>query len=74
VGKWGGVNDKNIWLPHAMYVRKYKPEVKTLFLPNGEKVKVTISETRTVKQIEHNDSLDAVVRPKTVALKIRRMT
>lgn len=72
MGKWGAVSDENLWLPHAMYVRKYKPEVKTLLLPNGEKVKVTISDTRTVKQIEHNDSLDAVVRPKTLTLKVRR--
>ncbi len=43
-------------------------------LPNGKRVKITMKDGRKVFQIEHDHHLDAVVRPDTIRVKIRRET
>ena len=41
-------------------------------LPNGKKAVVRTDDSGTVDQIEEDDRLHAVVRPKTQVIKIRR--
>jgi hypothetical protein len=43
-----------------------KGRQRTVRLPSGEKAKVWIDDSRTVKQTEHGDHLDAVVRPEPI--------
>lgn len=40
-------------------------------LPNGKRVRVTVDDSGTVTQVEHDDRLDAIVRPATVTIQIR---
>jgi hypothetical protein len=40
-------------------------------LPNGKSVRVTVDDSGTVTQVEHDDRLDAIVRPATVTIQIR---
>lgn len=65
--------DSNIWVPPpGVSLLRFRATTRTITLPNGERAKVTIDDSRTVKHIEHGDIIDAVVRPKTITLKIRR--
>jgi hypothetical protein len=41
-------------------------------LPSGERALVTVDDSGTVTQVEHGEILDAVVRPATIRIKIRR--
>jgi len=53
--------------------RHHLPQQKIVTLPTGERVNVTVDDSGTVKQIEHNHTLDAIVRPKTITVRrIRR--
>lgn len=45
---------------------------KTVTLPNGKRAKVTIDDSGTVTQVECGDRLDAIVRPRTVRIQIKR--
>lgn len=42
-------------------------------LANGERVRVSVDDSGTVTQVEHDHTLDAIVRPKTITLKVRRL-
>jgi hypothetical protein len=56
-----------------LYLAKYKEREQTIYLPNGEKAKLTItptSEESSVRHIEHGDTLDAIVRPATHKAKV----
>lgn len=53
-------------------VRKFKASERVVTLPNGQKVRVSIDDSRTVAQIEEDERLHAVVRPRTQTIKIRR--
>jgi hypothetical protein len=44
------------------FLRMRKQE-RTITLPNGERAKVTIDDSGTVRHVEHGDHLDALVRP-----------
>lgn len=55
-----------------IYVPKFRAVERIVTLPTGERVRVTVDDSGTVTQIEHNHTLDAVVRPRTVTIK-RRM-
>lgn len=41
-------------------------------LPSGERVRVSVDDSETVTQVEHDHTLDAIVRPRTIAIKVRR--
>jgi hypothetical protein len=43
---------------------------KTVTLSNGERAKVTVDDSGTVRQTEHGDHLDALVRPAPIRLKV----
>ena len=54
-----------------LYVPKYRAVERIVTLPTGERVRVTVDDSGTVTQIEHDHTLDAVVRPRTVTIKRR---
>jgi hypothetical protein len=61
-----------LWVPHAVPLLTHRATKRTVTLPNGERALVTVDDSRTVKHIEHGDQLDAVVRPRTVTIRIRK--
>lgn len=69
----GDVLPSGLWVPRTVNVLRYRATERTVTLPDGRRAKVTVSDSRTVKQIETDESLDAVVRPRTVAIKVRRV-
>ncbi len=52
--------------------RKHVARERIVTLPSGERVRVSIDDSTTVTQIEHDHTLDAIVRPKSITVKIRR--
>ena len=67
---------KQLWTPPKNVTlippRRHTETEEIRVLPNGERVRVWTDDSRTVTQIEHDHTLDAIVRPKTVTLKIKR--
>lgn len=65
-------------VPRAWNFWEHRRTTRTVTLPSGERAKVTIDDSGTVMQITRaqpgsdNECLDAVVRPKTVRLRLRR--
>jgi hypothetical protein len=43
---------------------------RTVTLPTGERAKVWVDDSRTVKQTEHGEHLDALVRPQAIRLQL----
>lgn len=67
-----------IWLPKPVAMLKMRPRTKTVTLPNGERAKVIVEPTSldgstSVTHIERNEGIDAIVRPKPIKLKVRRI-
>ena len=50
---------------------RFRAKTRTVTLPNGERAKVTIDDSGTVRHVEHGDHLDATVRPGTIRLVLR---
>lgn len=71
-GQLGDVRPSGLWVPRTVNVLRFRATKRTVTLPDGRRAKVTVSDSRTVKHIETDESLDAVVRPRTVVLKVRR--
>lgn len=62
----------NLWVPpRGVGLLRFRATTRTVTLPNGERAKVTIDDSRTVKQIERNEGLDAVVSPSTIRVQVR---
>jgi hypothetical protein len=64
--------------PSGLYIARVAPsflrfraKTRTITLPNGERAKVTIDDSGTVRHVEHGDHLDATVRPNTVRMVFR---
>lgn len=66
--------ESGLFVAHGLNFLRYRKTKRTVTLPSGERALVTVDDSGTVTQVEHGDVLDAIVRPKTVALKIRRVT
>ena len=62
--------DSGLWIAHNFNVLRMRARQRTVTLPNGERAKVTIDDSGTVKHVEHGDVLDAVVRPATIRRKV----
>lgn len=58
--------------PHLFGPRRYVARERIIRLPNGERVRVSIDDSRTVTQVEHDHTLDAIVRPRSITVKVRR--
>lgn len=59
-----------LWVPTSFAVLKLRAKERTVTLRDGRRAKVTVDDSGTVKHIETDDQLDAVVRPKTVTLRV----
>lgn len=57
--------------PAGVNFLRFRARHKTITLPNGERAKVTIDDSGTVRHVEHGDHLDATVRPAAIRLKVR---
>jgi hypothetical protein len=53
---------------------RFRAKTRTITLPNGERAKVTIDDSGTVRHVEHGDHLDATVRPGTIRMVLRPET
>ena len=62
--------DSGLWIAPNFNILRFRRRERTVTLPNGERAKVWIDDSGTVKQTEHGDHLDAVVRPAPIALKV----
>lgn len=59
-----------LWIAPNFNILKFRRRERTVTLPNGERAKVWIDDSGTVKQTEHGDHLDALVRPNVIAYKL----
>lgn len=62
-----------LWTPTLIGPRRYVARERIVTLPSGERVRVSIDDSATVTQVEHDHTLDAIVRPRTVTVKVRRI-
>lgn len=58
-------------MPEA-FVKKHYARERVVTLPDGRRAKVWIDDSRTVKQTETDETLDATVRPRTIRIKVQR--
>ena len=70
--------DSGLWVPgDGVNLKANRNTKRTRTLPNGQRALITIDDSGTVMQIlrsrklSDNECLDAVVRPKTVRIKVR---
>lgn len=61
-----------LFVAHALPLLAHRATKRTVTLPSGERALVTTDDSGTATQIETADRLDAIVRPKTVRIQIRR--
>lgn len=61
-----------LWTPGAPALLRHRTKKRTVTLPSGERALITVDDSATVTQIETADRLDAIVRPRTVTVHIRR--
>ncbi len=63
----------NLWVPPpGVGLLRFHATTRTVTMPNGERAKVTIDDSGTVLHRERNEGLDALVRPKTIRMKLTR--
>lgn len=55
-----------LWVAPNFNFLRFRKREKTVTLPNGERAKVWIDDSGTVKQVEHGDHLDGYVRPAAI--------
>lgn len=62
-----------LWTPpRGVALLRHHAKKKTVTLPDGRRALVTVDDSGTVTQVESGDRLDAIVRPKTVRIQIRK--
>jgi hypothetical protein len=61
--------ESGLWVPNLVTHRATK---RTVTLKSGERALVTTDDSGTVTQIETAERLDAIVRPTTVRIQLRR--
>lgn len=59
-----------LWVAPSFSILRLRKRERTVTLPSGERAKVTIDDSGTVKQVEHGDHLDAVVRPAPIRMRL----
>jgi hypothetical protein len=64
--------DSGLFVPRAAPLLAHRATKRTVTLKSGERALVTTDDSGTVTQIETADRLDAVVRPRTVRIQLRR--
>lgn len=58
-------------VPHGFDFAEHRRTKRTVTLRTGERALVTVDDSGTAMQIETAERLDAVVRPRTVRLRLR---
>jgi hypothetical protein len=53
-----------------LFSPKHKRQERIVTLPNGKRVRVSLDDSGTVKQIEEDDQLHAIVHPKTLTIQV----
>jgi hypothetical protein len=61
-----------LWTPNSPSLLVHRATKRTVTLPSGERALVTVDDSGTVTHVETAERLDAIVRPKTVRIQIRR--
>ena len=62
-----------LWTPPGgVALLRHHATKKTVTLEDGSRALVTVDDSGTVTQVESGDRLDAIVRPKTVRIQIRK--
>lgn len=63
----------SLWTPPSgLALLKHRAKERTVTLPDGTRAKVTVDDSGTVQHTETDDRLDALVRPKTVTIHVRK--
>lgn len=62
--------DSGLWVAHGFSFLRHRATKRTVTLKSGERALVTTDNSGTVTQIETTNRMDAVVRPKTVRIRI----
>lgn len=60
-----------LWTPGTFFP-KFRASKKVVTLKDGRRAEVSVDDSGTVTQIETDDQLDAIVRPRSVTVKIRK--
>ena len=62
----------DLWIPpRGVALLRHVAKKRTVTLPDGRRALVTVDDSGTVTQIESADRLDAIVRPRTVTVRMR---
>lgn len=65
--------ESGLWVPSSgVALLRHRARGRTVTLPDGRRAKVTVDDSGTVTQVETDDALDAVVRPRTVTVRVGR--
>lgn len=66
------MGESKLWTPPTGIAQlRMRKRQKTVTLPDGRRALITIDDSGTVKQTETDEQLDALVRPKSVTIKVR---
>jgi hypothetical protein len=60
--------DSGLYVARSFNVLRMRATERLVTLRDGRRAKVTVDDSGTVTQIESDEQLDAIVRPKTVRL------
>jgi len=66
--------ESGLWVAPNFAFLRFRGRSRTVTLPNGERAKVTVDDSGTVRQLEHGDHLDALVRPAPIRMALRPMS
>jgi len=69
-----GRKSKTMILASGQKAEIHQPNEKRIVLPNGATIRVSVDDSGCATQIEENDRLHAVARPKTIRLALGRNT
>lgn len=67
-----------LWTPNGFNFLRHRATKRTVTLASGERAEVSVDDSGTVTHVlrshrmEADEKLDAIVRPRTVTIKIRR--
>jgi hypothetical protein len=60
-----------LWVPPTgVTLLKLRPSEKTVTLPSGERAKITVDDSGTVKHCETDERLDVKVSPEKITVKV----
>lgn len=60
-----------LWIAPTFNMLRFRRRQRTVTLANGERAKVTVDDSGTVRHTEHGDHLDALVRPAAIRMILR---